>query len=227
VESTSEIWSDSGAEFDATPENPIQEDSQFDLEDGAKMLCEHCGKNPASHKTTDIINHVKSVKHLCDACFVAEGLGLPFTKMNLVETKPTVSFQPVADIQIQIVQGGSREEQELEEALGPTCEICGLDLATFRKKGAIGCPHDFDVFVEEIRAVLLKLHGGREHRGKLPRAYQTRRARAHQIRQLETDLDRAVAEEKYEEAAKLRDRIRALQRDPDTHPVEDATRHDG
>ncbi len=191
------------------------------------MLCERCGKNPASHKTTDIINHVKSVKRLCDACFAAEGLGLPFTKLNLEETKPAISFQPMADIQIQIVSGGSREERELEEALGPTCETCGLDLATFRKKGAIGCPHDFEVFADEIRAILLKLHGGREHRGKLPRAFQTRRARAHQVRQLEADLDRAVAEEKYEEAARLRDRIRALQRDANSPAIEDVTRHDG
>ncbi|HGY92299.1 MAG TPA: hypothetical protein ENK43_14105 [Planctomycetes bacterium] len=191
------------------------------------MLCERCGKNPASHKTTDIINHVKSVKRLCDACFAAEGLGLPFTKMNLEQTKPAISYHPTADIQIQIVHGGSLEERELEEALGPTCEICGLDLATFRKRGAIGCPHDFEVFAEEIRAVLLKLHGGREHRGKLPRAFQTQRARAHQVRQLETDLERAVAEERYEEAANLRDRIRALQRDTDIHPVEDATHNDG
>ena len=33
------------------------------------MLCETCKNNPATIHTADIVNNVKSEKHVCEACY--------------------------------------------------------------------------------------------------------------------------------------------------------------
>ena len=170
------------------------------------MLCESCGEKPATYKATDIVNNVKSVKHLCEECYRESGLDSPFSKLNLASL---ISIQSNPEIEIKIIQPGEGEAME-PPSPGPVCECCGMDMDSFRSKGALGCCHDYDLFAEDIAELLLSLHGAREHRGKLPRDFQNQRARLHQANQLESELTRAVDDERYEDAARLRDRIRAL-----------------
>src|SRR5262249_43790363 len=91
------------------------------------------------------------------------------------------------------------------------CETCGIKFVDFRYTGRLGCPHDYDVFRDELVQLLENIHGETRHCGKVPRRLpQARQTRA-ELSQLRKELARAVEREAYEEAARLRDRIRRLE----------------
>lgn len=189
------------------------------------MLCESCGKNAARHRSTDIVNNVKSVRHLCDACFKNEGKDSPFSQLTLsgfltLKTNLPPELKFPKSISEPGLPTGRRSQKH--------CEACGLDLETLQKTGTIGCPADYEIFAEEIGQLLLRLHGARVHVGRLPKDFQNRRAREHQAQQLEAELEKAVHDERFEEAARLRDRIRALRKEEPEKPVtEGRSGHDG
>jgi protein arginine kinase activator len=61
-------------------------------------------------------------------------------------------------------------------------------------------------------ANLLKgMHKGLKHTGKMPAKLSRRFAMADRVKSLETDLKKAVKNEKYEDAARLRDEIQKLE----------------
>ena len=58
--------------------------------------------------------------------------------------------------------------------------------------------------------MLKAMHKGTRHIGKMPAALQQTRVEAQKLKLLQKKLDKAVAEENYEEAAQLRDEIKRL-----------------
>ena len=87
-----------------------------------------------------------------------------------------------------------------------------MTLLEFRQRGRLGCPKDYEVFLEGIHSVLEQVQGGTgPHTGKVPRRagalieLQTRRA------ELTGELDAAIAVENYERAAELRDALKKVE----------------
>jgi len=82
----------------------------------------------------------------------------------------------------------------------------------FRHAGRLGCPHDYICFHEELEPLIMNIHGATEHVGKRPKQgvhgadYQTR------LIQLRREMKEAVEQEDYEQASRLRDEIRRLEK---------------
>ena len=55
------------------------------------------------------------------------------------------------------------------------------------------------------------MHKGLKHTGKMPAHLSRRYAMADRVKSLETDLQKAVKNEKYEDAARLRDEIQKIE----------------
>lgn len=91
------------------------------------------------------------------------------------------------------------------------CPTCGLKFVEFRNSGRLGCPHDYEVFREELVPLLESIHGETKHTGKTPRRYPQTKKNEQELTQLRHRLKQAVTREDYEEAARLRDRIRQLE----------------
>lgn len=178
------------------------------------MTCESCGKKPAKIHTTDIVNNVKTEKHLCEDCYKQFEQSLPFSKLTI---SGLTSKVPTVDVKF-VQKTHSADPADLH-----LCEGCGLSLAEFRKSGMAGCGRCYDSFSDEIEALAVKLHGGRRHVGKFPKDFHASRAVRHQLTQLTRDLDRAVDDERYEDAARLRDRINALEQAAANEPGESVT----
>ncbi len=85
-----------------------------------------------------------------------------------------------------------------------TCADCGVKFMEFRAVGRLGCPEDYRVFAKGLLPLLLRYHGATRHVGKVAR----RRKGASDRLRLRTRLREAIAREEYEEAARLRDRLR-------------------
>lgn len=154
-------------------------------------LCERCQANPATFHHTVIEGGTKSETHLCEACAAAEGESLEGGLVaNLTKT---------------LTQGS----QSATEA----CPHCGITFEEFRAKGRFGCPRDYEVFADALLPLLGKMHnGGRRHTGRLPRGRtHIENATGDRLLQLRQDLQKAVHQENYEEAARIRDEIQGIE----------------
>lgn len=162
-------------------------------------LCERCKKAQATFHLTNIDpSGGKSERHLCDGCAAEEGL--------LQSPKVAVDLNSFLESFIAGSKGTAAEVSNL------VCEECGISYVEFRNQGLLGCPHDYEVFKELLGRLVERTHGGAtNHVGKTPKSLGLTHKPPQDLRRLKHQLDEAIAGEDYERAAKLRDRIRALE----------------
>lgn len=86
-----------------------------------------------------------------------------------------------------------------------------MKFVDFRNSGRLGCPHDYQAFAAELTPLLESIHGSTRHLGKTPRRLPRNKQLQQELTRLRKQLHQAVVEEAYEEAARLRDRIRELE----------------
>ncbi len=90
------------------------------------------------------------------------------------------------------------------------CSLCGATFRQLAENGKVGCPTCYVSFREELAPTLKRLHGTAVHRGRTPEKFQAKRSAMEKLASLEKQLKQAIETEAYEEAATLRDQIRAL-----------------
>ncbi len=155
------------------------------------MICQRC-QNEASVHLTERVDGRRRELHLCVACARKAGLVLP-------ETPPDLGLDSVVQSLI------SKHVGELVGELAElSCPDCGVRYMDFRVGGRLGCPNDYKVFSRGLLPLLQRFHGATRHVGKRARP----RPEAAQRLRLRSRLREAVALEDYEEAARLRDRLR-------------------
>lgn len=115
---------------------------------------------------------------------------------------PAVPPPPVSDLV-------AATEPTDEEDIAPACPSCGLSFAEYQQVNLFGCAHDWTGFAEPVGELVRRWHGAERHVGRrpgdaAPAEIDARRA------ELTAELAAAVAGERYEEAATLRDRLRRL-----------------
>ncbi|MEM1424669.1 MAG: UvrB/UvrC motif-containing protein, partial [Planctomycetota bacterium] len=112
-------------------------------------------------------------------------------------------------------QEETREEPRPETKPATRCEACGLGFNEFRNKGLLGCAECYRAFEPALGPLLQRSHeGGGEHCGKVPSRAGEAMGRLQRLSHLRKELAVAVEMEQYEEAARLRDEIRTIERGP-------------
>jgi protein arginine kinase activator len=158
----------------------------------ASMKCQNCPKTATLHITEVIGDTQYEELHLCEDC----------AQKYLYEPQPP---KPPSN-------GGEVGEPDVGQELGGRqCEVCGLKFIDFRNTGRLGCPHDYTAFQTELSPLLEGIHGGTKHAGKTPRRLPQTRQAQQELTKLRKQLHRAVEDEAYEDAARLRDRIRHIE----------------
>ena len=156
------------------------------------MKCDNCNKAATVH-LTEIKSGKKIEKHLCEQC-AHEYLYEPQAKKG--GKNPAV----VAE-----------DDEEAAPLNQRECPECGIKFVEFRNSGRLGCPHDYDAFAAELNPLLENIHGDTRHCGKSPRRLPQTLQNQSELTRLRRQLQSAVSQEAYEEAARLRDRIRQLE----------------
>ena len=157
------------------------------------MKCQRCPKQATLHITEVLGENRYEEVHLCEDC----------AKKYLVEPqKKAPTFKPPV---------AEPEEAEPEPVAGPVCETCGLSFLEFRNGGRFGCPHDYDAFKAELLPLLQGIHSEVRHEGKIPRRLPRTQGAQLELDNLRRRLQELVAAEHYEEAARVRDRIKELE----------------
>ena len=95
------------------------------------------------------------------------------------------------------------------------CPSCGLSYDDFKQKGRLGCGKCYETFRRLLLPLIKKIHSATRHTGKAPLHLEKRVSSQLKIKELHQHLQRAIQLEEYEEAAKLRDQIKELERKKD------------
>lgn len=161
------------------------------------MLCDVCKTETASVFLTQIVDGKMQKVNMCEACSKEKGVSDP------------TGFA-LADL---LLGMGAAQPVERGAAEGTRCPQCGFTQSEFKKTGRLGCSVCYPTFAEGLEPMLKGMHKGLKHTGKFPERLQRTQARMTAMRSLNEALRKAVVEEQYEEAASLRDKIKALERE--------------
>lgn len=162
------------------------------------MLCDVCKANEAKVHLTQIVEGKMQKVDLCEACAKDKGVSDP-TGFSL------------ADLLLGL---GAAEELKAASAEGGRavrCPSCGFTQVDFKKTGRLGCPECYDVFESGLNSLMKAMHKSERHVGKAPKKAMRNQELSAKLRTLESQLKKALEEERYEQAALLRDQIRSLE----------------
>ncbi|MFA4933916.1 MAG: UvrB/UvrC motif-containing protein [Candidatus Omnitrophota bacterium] len=166
------------------------------------MLCDICGKNPATVHLTEIIDEQMNELHLCEDC--------ARNKSAAMEQQFGLS-----DLLAGMADFGKPSAAEKEEAVNAKCPACGLTYADFKKVGRLGCGECYNAFRGYLAPLLKRIHGSNQHIGKNPSKVKTSSRmykKKTNLEDLRNQLQQAIQKEAFEEAARLRDMIKEIER---------------
>ncbi len=165
--------------------------------------CTRCQNKPATLHITDIQEGVVEALHLCQSC--AEEYFA-----NAEQDSSTDEPDSFVDNLPEMTD--SESESDYSDLI---CPNCGTSFHDFRSKGRLGCPHDYITFEEELLPLLENIHGHTQHVGKYPKRAPDASRKQFELIRLRNELNLAVEDEDYEEAARIRDLINDVDQEPD------------
>ncbi len=164
--------------------------------------CGVCNKREAIVSFTHIVDDVKQTLLLCHECASEKNIKVLVVPPAQAKEAPVL----VKEIKIELAKLAGAEGDG-----GVRCSTCAMSYEEFKKIGRLGCPHCYDAFASQLERLLKRIHGDDRHRGKGPIEAAQSAQGADELERLREELAQAVAEEAFEEAAQLRDRIRVLE----------------
>lgn len=160
------------------------------------MLCNVCGKNEATVHLTEILNDKTMKLHLCEDCAKDKGAEME-------------GHFGMSDLLAGLADLGANLEPGAMIAI--KCPACGFTYQDFKKVGRLGCGGCYDAFKKQLDPLLKRIHGANRHIGKVPLMAGKIVKENVALQDMKAQLEKAIRAEEFEEAAKLRDRIRALE----------------
>lgn len=162
------------------------------------MLCERCHKNEATVHTVQVINGEKTEHYYCASC-AAETGKKPFTFQDIFQE--ILGHDYLSDSSF----------ANPYKTAAAKCPKCGMTYDEFRREGKFGCSSCYEVMEPYITGSIKSIHGGNTHKGKVPKRNGGPLLMKHELEDLKRRLVDAIAKENFEEAAVLRDKIKALE----------------
>jgi len=185
------------------------------------MLCQNCGENEANVRYTQVINGVKKQISLCEKC--AKELGIGTFQFNMPIHFSDFLGDFFGDYDTELLPNFVKKSNNL-------CNTCGEDYNEFIKTGFLGCPECYDMFEDKLDPILKKLQGNVQHVGRgisnrlekssirsknekideKEKANNKVKSEEDKLEELNEKLKLAIKEERYEDAAKIRDEIKNI-----------------
>lgn len=194
------------------------------------MLCDNCGKREANVRYSENINGKTKELNLCEEC--SKKLGITEMDFNMpidfssffgefMEDFATPEFMPL-----------------FNEVKALKCKNCGYTFDDIVNTGKLGCEDCFDVFEDKLDPIIKKIQGANRHVGRIGKLLNESNSnegsiknanvkediqttdelqkdskansKEMEIERLQRELKNAIKEERYEDAAKIRDEIKKL-----------------
>ena len=162
------------------------------------MICDICHKREATVHLTEIINDQVTELHLCEECAKEKG--------SEVE-----QHFDLADLLAGLTDSAGAKPASKEE-LNIKCPNCKMTYADLKKIGRLGCSQCYTVFKKSLAPLLKRIHGSTQHVGKAPKRLAKETKQRTQLQVLKAELEKLIRLESFEEAVKIRDKIKELEK---------------
>lgn len=160
------------------------------------MKCEKCGINEATTHIRSVINGVLREYNLCNHC--AKTSGYSNGTHNSLTGMLASMFGEFLNTGI--------------PTSGVKCPVCGATFSDIAKSGKVGCAQCYKTFENDLLPYLKRVHGSTKHVGVVPNKAPIMVVdNSESVDALRLKLSRLVSEERYEEAAVLRDKIKEME----------------
>jgi len=157
--------------------------------------CAICGGKATVH-ITKIIDNQKLKIHLCENC----------SKKSDFDLASLFS----SDVMDSIKNHKTKTSSDKKECV---CKTCGQNFSFFEKNSRVSCPDCYIAFRENFDEVLSQMHSATKHIGKTFKATRAKAKKTINLKNYESlddlneQLNVAIKQERYEDAAILRDKI--------------------
>lgn len=168
------------------------------------MICEHCKERHATVTVTQVQNQMKLERHYCEVC-AAKFHPVQFD----VQEEPVSIHQLMSDWFGLPVKKQQGEVQQAKRA--KICPNCNMTYRQFLKVGKFGCAACYEAFRDQLPPVLKRLQADVQHVGKIQTDEHQLLRYQQQLEAYRLQIRQAIDEERFEDAAKLRDEIRAIE----------------
>lgn len=181
------------------------------------MLCQHCKKNNATLYYKQTINGKTSEYALCPDCAEALkqngklDLENPFSTDGLFGSLFGSEFLSDDFFQNGLLAGMLGSERKESRKSNIRCPLCHASFDDLVKSGRVGCAECYRIFSGELAPTIASIHGKSKHTGRFPKRLKAKNETETKLKNLKAELKKAIAKEDFENAAKLRDEIRALE----------------
>jgi len=163
------------------------------------MVCDVCGKNQATVHLTEIVDDQMTELHLCEEC----------ARQKSAQMESQFGLSDLLAGLTELGKPGKKETEKIDVK----CQNCGLTFEDFKKIGRLGCSECYISFKKYLEPLLKRIHGSTQHVGKSPLKLTAKVSRKKiDLQDLRSRLQRAVEAEAFEEAARLRDQIKELEK---------------
>lgn len=156
----------------------------------------YCEKEATIH-LTEILNDQMQEIHLCESC----------SKDHQGDLQSFLSIAPKDVVmELDALLGVSAENKKILQ-----CSSCGMTSKQFSEEGRLGCPACYQAFEKILLPLLKRFHRGNHHVGKKPKKISKKDRAVYDLRMLQEKLRQSIDDEAFEEAAKIRDKIKKLE----------------
>ncbi len=162
------------------------------------MKCEKCNEREATVLYKQTVNGVSTSAHLCAEC--------------------AAKAQSEAGFAAHFPLGGDLFgnlfgiSAPVKAPASKKCE-CGATFADVRRAGKVACAKCYETFAAELEPTIRSLYGKAVHVGRAPAKRKAVRDKQKRLTQLKNELRAAIEAENFEDAARLRDEIRTLEKE--------------
>ena len=182
------------------------------------MLCDNCKKREANVRYSENINGIRRELNLCEECSKKLGIGeigldmpINFSSFfgEFIEDFSNSEFMPM-----------------FNELKTLKCDNCGYTFEDIAHTGRVGCANCYDVFQDRLEPIIRRIQSSNHHVGRLGKIIDKKidekqhnnnnrtnkeTTPEEKLEILKEDLRQAIKEERYEDAAKLRDEIKKIE----------------
>lgn len=167
------------------------------------MECQECHKRPATLHFTQVINGDKTEVYVCEVCAKEKGyMSYPeegYSLHHLLSGLLNSTFESPKST-------AGQQTKELQ------CPQCNMTLSEFKRVGKFGCPTCYETFSDRLDPIFRRVHSGNtSHHGKIPKRIGGAITIRKEVDAYKEELQRLIQNEAFEEAAKVRDKIKELE----------------
>lgn len=166
------------------------------------MLCQNCKSKEANTHVKSVVNGEYQEFMLCSECAKEKGYTNLFADMHS-------DFSSIL---------GSFFSNALPAKSETTrCPVCMSTYHDIAKTGQVGCAKCYEVFLAELMPSIRRVHGNTTHCGKAPvnivkdNPSTEEENQTAKVENMKAELEKAIKEQNFEYAAKLRDMINEME----------------